>query len=180
MEHCPEHSAHDRAIRDHDKQFEEADRQFAATGEQINAINETLAALREIERQNPELIDAMGERVDALENVPADRWNKVVDYALTCVLGIAIGFMASNIGLSKGERNERERTQVAHSRARLRRAEMGRPARAADLRMAVRHRRAGLGVGKRRRRRADAKRRRHGNRRRHRRKRNQRPQRGSG
>ena len=99
MDHCPEHSAHDRAIRDHDKQFEktdkqfeEADRQFAATGEQINAINETLAALREIERQNQELIDA-------LENVPADRWNKVVDYALTCVLGIAIGFMASNIGL---------------------------------------------------------------------------------
>lgn len=87
MEHCPEHSAHDRDIRDHDKKFEKTDKQFAATGEQINAINETLAALREIER------------IDALENVPADRWNKVVDYALTCVLGIAIGFMASSIGL---------------------------------------------------------------------------------
>ena len=99
MEHCPEHSAHGRAIRDHDKQFEEADRHFAVTSEQLNSINETLAALREIERQNQELIDAMGERIDALENVPADRWNKVVDYALTCVLGIAIGFMASNIGL---------------------------------------------------------------------------------
>ena len=99
MEHCPEHSAHDRAIRDHDKQCEEADRHFAATSEQLNSINETLAALREIERQNQELIDAMGERIDALENVPADRWNKVVDYALTCVLGIALGFMASNIGL---------------------------------------------------------------------------------
>ena len=106
MDHCPEHSAHDRAIRDHDKQFEktdrqfeEADRQFAAAGEQINAITETLAALREIEHQNQQRIDAIGERLDALENVPADRWNKVVDYALTCVLGIAIGFMASNIGL---------------------------------------------------------------------------------
>lgn len=99
MEHCPEHSAHDRAIRDHDKQFEEADRQFAAAGEQINAITETLAALREIEHQNQQRIDAIGERLDALENVPADRWNKVVDYALTCVLGIAIGFRASNIGL---------------------------------------------------------------------------------
>ena len=49
--------------------------------------------------QNQQRIDAMGERLDALENVPADRWNKVVDYALTCVLGIAIGFMASQIGL---------------------------------------------------------------------------------
>ncbi len=99
MDHCPEHSAHDRAIRDHDKQFDEADSRFAATNEQLNTINETLAALREIEHQNQKLIDAMGERIDALENVPADRWNKVVDYALTCVLGIAIGFMASNIGL---------------------------------------------------------------------------------
>lgn len=99
MEHCPEHSAHDRAIRDHDKQFDEADSRFAATNEQLNTINETLAALREIEHQNQKLIDAMGERIDALENVPADRWNKVADYALTCVLGIAIGFMASNIGL---------------------------------------------------------------------------------
>ena len=99
MEHCPEHSAHDRAIRDHDKQFEKTDRQFAETSEQLGTINETLAALREIERQNQQRIDAIGERLDALENVPADRWNKVVDYALTCVLGIAIGFMASNIGL---------------------------------------------------------------------------------
>lgn len=99
MEHCPEHSAHDRAIRDHDKQFDEEDSRFAATNEQLNTINETLAALRAIEHQNQKLIDAMGERIDALENVPADRWNKVVDYALTCVLGIAIGFMASNIGL---------------------------------------------------------------------------------
>ena len=106
MEHCPEHSAHDRAIREHDKQFEktdrhfeEADSRFAATSEQLGTINETLAALREIEHQNQQRIDAMGERLDALENVPADRWNKVVDYALTCVLGIAIGFMASQIGL---------------------------------------------------------------------------------
>lgn len=60
MEHCPEHSAHDRAIRDHDKQFEEADRQFAETSEQLGTINETLAALREIEHQNQQRIDAMG------------------------------------------------------------------------------------------------------------------------
>lgn len=87
MDHCPEHSAHERAIREHDGQLA-----------QLGAINETLAALREIERQNQERIDAMGERLDALESVPADRWNKVVDCALTCALGIAIGFMASSIG----------------------------------------------------------------------------------
>lgn len=91
-QHCPEHSAHDRAIREHDSQL-------GSHGEQLDKLNETLAALKEIEHQNQQRIDAMGERLDALESVPADRWNKVVDYALTCVLGIAIGFMASNIGL---------------------------------------------------------------------------------
>lgn len=100
MEHCPEHSAHDRAIREHDKQFEEADGRFAATSEQLGTINETLAALREIERQNQQRIDAMGERLDALENVPADRWQKATDYVLAAVLGLAIGAMASSIGLS--------------------------------------------------------------------------------
>lgn len=100
MEHCPEHSAHDRAIRDHDKQFDEADRHFAATSEQLNSINETLAALREIERQNQELIDAMGERIAALESVPAARWQKATDYVLVAVLGLVLGMMASHIGLS--------------------------------------------------------------------------------
>lgn len=100
MEHCPEHSAHDRAIRDHDKQFEEADRQFAETSEQLGTINETLAALREIEHQNQQRIDAMGERLDALENVPAARWQKATDYVLVAVLGLVLGMMASHIGLS--------------------------------------------------------------------------------
>lgn len=58
MDHCPEHSAHERAIREHDGQLA-----------QLGAINETLAALRVIERQNQERIDAMGERIDALEPV---------------------------------------------------------------------------------------------------------------
>lgn len=89
MDHCPEHSAHDRAIREHDGQLA-----------QLGAINETLAALREIERQNQERIDAMGERIDALESVPAARWQKATDYVLAAVLGLAVGAMAASIGLS--------------------------------------------------------------------------------
>lgn len=43
MDHCPEHSAHDRAIRDHDKQFEKAD--------PVAAFNEALAKLRALKAQ---------------------------------------------------------------------------------------------------------------------------------
>ena len=89
MDHCPEHSAHERAIREHDGHLA-----------QLGAINETLAALREIERQNQERIDAMGERIDALESVPAARWQKATDYVLAAVLGLAVGAMAASIGLS--------------------------------------------------------------------------------
>ena len=91
-QHCPEHSAHGRAIREHDTQLD-------AHGEQLDILNETLAALKEIERQNQERIDSMGERIAALESVPASRWQKATDYVLAAVLGLAVGMMAANIGL---------------------------------------------------------------------------------
>ena len=91
-QHCPEHSAHDRAIREHDTQLD-------AHGEQLDKLNETLAALKEIERQNQERIDSMGERIAALESVPASRWQKATDYVLAAVLGLAVGMVAANIGL---------------------------------------------------------------------------------
>lgn len=92
MEHCPEHSAHERAIEQHDHRLD-------AHGESLDKLTETLATLREIERQNQERIDAMGERIAALESVPASRWQKATDYVLAAVLGLAVGAMAASIEL---------------------------------------------------------------------------------
>ena len=89
MEVCPEHSAHDRAIRDHDRRLD-------AHGEQIDKLSAAVASLTEIERQNQERIDKMDERLAALESVPASRWNKATDYALTALLGAVIGFFANH------------------------------------------------------------------------------------
>ena len=50
MEHCPEHSAHERAIEQHDHRLD-------THGKSLDTLSETLAALREIERQNQERID---------------------------------------------------------------------------------------------------------------------------
>ena len=90
-EFCPEHSAHKRAIAHHDSRLD-------AHGEQLDKLNETLAALKEIERQNQERIDKMDARIAALESVPAARWNKATDYALTAMLGAVVGFAASHLG----------------------------------------------------------------------------------
>lgn len=92
MEHCPEHSAHERAIEQHDHRLD-------AHGDSLDKLTETLAALKEIERQNQERIDSMGERLAALESVPADKWHKASDYVLTAALGVVMGVIAANTGL---------------------------------------------------------------------------------
>ena len=86
---CPEHSAHDRAITHHDKRLD-------AHGEQLDKLSAALASLTEIEKQNQVRIDKMDERISVLESVPASRWNKASEYALTAVLGAAIGFFANH------------------------------------------------------------------------------------
>lgn len=89
MEVCPGHSAHERAIQHHDRRLD-------AHGEQIDKLSAAVASLTEIERQNQERIDKMDERLAALESVPASRWNKATDYALTALLGAVIGFFANH------------------------------------------------------------------------------------
>lgn len=89
MEVCPGHSAHARAIEHHDRRLD-------AHGEQIDKLSAAVASLTEIERQNQERIDKMDERLAALESVPASRWNKVTEYALTALLGAVIGFFANH------------------------------------------------------------------------------------
>ena len=92
MEHCPEHSAHERAIEQHDHRLD-------THGKSLDTLSETLAALREIERQNQERIDRMDERLAVLEAEPADKWRKASDYVLTGILGVVLGLVASNFGL---------------------------------------------------------------------------------
>ena len=92
MEHCPEHSAHERAIEQHDHRLD-------THGKSLDTLSETLAALREIERQNQVRIDEMNKRLAALEAEPADKWRKASDYVLTGILGVVLGLVASNFGL---------------------------------------------------------------------------------
>lgn len=92
MEHCPEHSAHERAIEQHDHRLD-------AHGESLDRLTETLSALREIERQNQERIDRVDERLSELESEPADKWRKTSEYVLTAILGVVLGLVASNFGI---------------------------------------------------------------------------------
>lgn len=90
METCQEHSAHSRAIAHHDSRLD-------AHGEQLDRLSQALASLTEIERQNQERIDKMDERISALENIPASRWNQSVNYMLTAGLGAIAGYMFNHL-----------------------------------------------------------------------------------
>ncbi len=89
---CSQHSAHERAIHVHDQRLD-------AHGQQLDSIRETLAALEIIERQNQERIDALDDRVDALESIPANKWNTITNYALTAFVGAVIGLVLANMGI---------------------------------------------------------------------------------
>lgn len=88
---CNEHSALLKGIEIHDTRL-------GSHGQQLDTINETLAALKEIEKQNQERIDNLDKRLADLESVPKQRWNSVVNYLLTALLGIVAGVLAGHFG----------------------------------------------------------------------------------
>lgn len=91
--HCPEHSAHERAISSHDKRLD-------SHSQSLDALMETLATLKEIEHQNQERIDRMDERLAEIEAKPAKRWDAVLDKALTVVIAAVLGFALAQIGIN--------------------------------------------------------------------------------
>lgn len=92
MEHCEDHSAHERAIGVHDKRLD-------AHGGQIDLILETLATLKEIERQNQERIDALEARIASMEALPSQKWDTLVKALITGVVGAVVGFCLAQIGI---------------------------------------------------------------------------------
>lgn len=91
--HCPEHSAHERAIVSHDKRLD-------SHSQSLDTLMETLATLKEIEHQNQERIDRMDERLAEIEAKPAKRWDAVLDKALTVLIAAVLGFALAQIGIN--------------------------------------------------------------------------------
>ena len=91
-ERCPDHSAHERAIKTHDKRVD-------AHGEQLDALNETLAALREIEKQNQQRIDGIERRVSNVEAKPGEWWETLAKQAIVVVVAAVVGYALGFIGL---------------------------------------------------------------------------------
>ena len=44
-------------------------------------------------------IEKQGERIGSLENRDGEKWRQVTGYVLTTIVGIALGFIATHIGL---------------------------------------------------------------------------------
>ena len=90
---CPDHSAHDRAIRVHDQRLD-------AHSERLDEMGRLMVKLTDIEEQNQRRIDSVDARLAALEGRPARRWDSLATAALTALVGGLAGYLMVGAGLA--------------------------------------------------------------------------------
>lgn len=83
-EHCPDHSAHERAINVHDERLN-------AHGDEIDSMRECIARLTAIQEADQRWREEADARIAALEMKPARRWDSVVDKLIIAAVGAAFG-----------------------------------------------------------------------------------------
>ena len=92
MSVCNDHSAHSVRIGG-------LEERVAAHGEELDLATETLAKLGQIEEQNREQLKRMDARITSLENEKGRRWDALVGYLMTAIIGAVLGYIFSQLGL---------------------------------------------------------------------------------
>lgn len=109
----PEHEAFSELMKSENARLKEEDSRqnkrlsaLEAAIQQINALAvsvERLAAsvenMAKEQLQINKSIEKQGERIGSLENRDGEKWRQVTGYVLTTIVGIALGFIATHIGL---------------------------------------------------------------------------------
>ena len=89
-----EHEEFGRRIEERDKRQDKR-----RTTKRLEALSISIEKLAtNMEHMLKEQIQ-QGERLEALESRDGEMWRKLVSYALTAVVGIAIGFIFNQIGM---------------------------------------------------------------------------------
>ena len=81
---CLNHSAHQRAIDVHDKRLN-------AHSNDIEALRECIVRLTTLEEQSVAWRNDADARLDALEAIPASRWEKIVSTVITGLVSAIVG-----------------------------------------------------------------------------------------
>lgn len=88
-----EHNSFKRRLSDHDEAIKEQNRIFVALEKQSSAIESMNTSMGRVEKK----VDGIGNRVDALEKEPADRWKKItweiIKYLVLALIGVAAGWI---------------------------------------------------------------------------------------
>lgn len=92
-EYCMDHSAHARAIKVHDNRLDEH-------GKELDQLSECVVRLTTIQEDNAARLKEIDDRLLAIENKPAEKWDKMSTQILTAVISFVIGLVMSSLGLS--------------------------------------------------------------------------------
>ena len=65
----------------------------------VNMLNMTTEIARQNDRAEQQA-KRIGERLEKLESRDGEMWRKIVTHAITVILGLAVGYVASRIGLN--------------------------------------------------------------------------------
>lgn len=67
--------------------------------EQINALTVSIEKLAQSVESMVKEQEAQGKRLVSLESKDGEMWRKVVGYVITTIIGIAVGFICTQIGI---------------------------------------------------------------------------------
>lgn len=88
-----DHSAHERAIKVHDNRLDEHSKE-------LDQLSECVVRLTTIQEDNAARLKEIDDRLLAIENKPAEKWDKMTTQILTAVISFVIGLVLSSLGLS--------------------------------------------------------------------------------
>lgn len=86
-------------LREEDKRQNRRIEELENTTRQINSLTVSVERLAVNMESMLQELTAQGARLKTLEGRDGDMWRKVVGYAITAVVGIAVGFIFTQIGM---------------------------------------------------------------------------------
>ena len=93
---------HEEFVRRMDEANDRQSKRLAIVENDIRQIGELTTSVKELATSMKGMSKEQakqGERLEALESRDGEMWRKVVGYVVTAIVGIAIGFVATQLGI---------------------------------------------------------------------------------
>ena len=92
--------AEDKRLNERMKAMEETTRQINALALSVQKMADSIQAMtKEMERQNEEM-EVHSNRITNLEGRDGEKWRKVVEHAVTVIVGLILGYIFAQLGIA--------------------------------------------------------------------------------